>query len=43
MDPFVARAAVQPIPSGHITSVHWTGKDGARVRVNVAIYHKKEN
>ena len=43
MDPFEAGAALhQPVPSGHIFSAHWTGKDRARVRMNVGAYQEKE-
>ena len=43
MDPFGAGAALQqPTPPGHISSAHYTGKDGARVRINVGGHQEKE-
>ena len=45
MDPLGASAALhQHTLTGHITSAHRAGKDGARVRMNVAAHQqKKEN
>ena len=44
MDPFGAGAALpQSIPPGHITSAHLTGKDKARIKINVAAHQEKEN
>ena len=43
MNPFEAGAALhQPSPPSHISSARSTGKDGTRVRMNVATHQKKE-
>ena len=43
MGPFGAGAAWhRPTSPGKMCSAHGTGKDGARVRMNVAAHHKKE-
>ena len=44
MDPFGAGATLQrPTRPGHISSAHRTGKDGARVSVNVAAHQENKN
>ena len=43
MDPFGAGAALhRPTPPGHISSTHLTGKDRAKVRMNIAAYQEKK-
>ena len=43
MDSFVAGAALDgPTYPGHISSIHRTGKDGTRIRMNVVAQQKKE-
>ena len=43
MGPFGAGATLhRPTPPDHISSAHLTGRDGARIRMNVAAYQKNE-
>ena len=43
MDPFGAGAALHQLaPPGHISSAHRSGKDGARVGINVTAHQEKK-